>query len=155
MEGPAGEPVIELVLEGGSLTALAKLNGKNYRKMLKNIAEQARATSPWFCKGFCARRPPRAGRLCSRVPGSRSTSKRPGRPGKLRNEARAQIGTFPRWAGYSWRIRSSRQPRKPRGPHRPRGTPSSQSETRLKFSATHCRHVLQVHLRFAAIPRPP
>jgi hypothetical protein len=36
-----------------------------------------------------------------------------------------------------------------------RGTPSSQSETRLKFSATHCRHVLQVRLRFAAIPRPP
>jgi hypothetical protein len=40
MEGPAGEPVIELVLEGGSLTAVAKLNGKNYRKILKNIAEQ-------------------------------------------------------------------------------------------------------------------
>ena len=36
-----------------------------------------------------------------------------------------------------------------------RGTPPSQSETRLKFSATHCRHVLQVRLRFAAIPRPP
>ena len=35
------------------------------------------------------------------------------------------------------------------------GTPPSQSETRLKFSATHCRHVLQVRLRFAAIPRPP
>ena len=40
MEGPAGEPVIELVLEGSSLTALAKLNGKNYRKLLKTIAEQ-------------------------------------------------------------------------------------------------------------------
>ena len=40
MEGPAGEPVLELVLEGGSLTALAKLNGKNYRKLLKTIAEQ-------------------------------------------------------------------------------------------------------------------
>jgi hypothetical protein len=39
MEGPAGEPVIELVLEGSTLTALAQLNGKNYRKMLKNIAE--------------------------------------------------------------------------------------------------------------------
>ena len=43
MEGPAGEPVIELVLEGGSLTALAKLNGKNYRKMLKTVAEQVAA----------------------------------------------------------------------------------------------------------------
>ena len=40
MEGPAGEPVIELVLEGSPLIALAKLNGKNYRKMLKTIAEQ-------------------------------------------------------------------------------------------------------------------
>jgi hypothetical protein len=40
MEGPAGEPIIELVLEGSTLTALAQLNGKNYRKMLKTIAEQ-------------------------------------------------------------------------------------------------------------------
>ncbi len=39
MEGPAGEPIIELVLEGSPLTALAKLNGKNYRKLLKTIAE--------------------------------------------------------------------------------------------------------------------
>jgi hypothetical protein len=39
MEGPAGEPVIELVLEGSTLTVLAKLNGKNYRKMLKTHAE--------------------------------------------------------------------------------------------------------------------
>jgi hypothetical protein len=36
---PVGEPVIELVLEGG-LTARAKINGKNYRRMLKQIAEQ-------------------------------------------------------------------------------------------------------------------
>ena len=35
MEGPAGEPVIELVLEGSPLTALAKLNGKNYRKLVR------------------------------------------------------------------------------------------------------------------------
>ena len=40
MDGPASEPTIELVLEGGALTAQAKLNGKNYRKMLKQIAEQ-------------------------------------------------------------------------------------------------------------------
>ena len=39
MEGPAGEPTLDLVLEGGALTARAKLNGKNYRKMLKQIAE--------------------------------------------------------------------------------------------------------------------
>jgi hypothetical protein len=39
-EGPAGEPIIELVLEGSTLTTLAKVNGKNYRKMLKTIAEQ-------------------------------------------------------------------------------------------------------------------
>jgi hypothetical protein len=39
-EGPAGEPTLELVLEGGSLTARAQLNGKNYRKLLKQVAEQ-------------------------------------------------------------------------------------------------------------------
>jgi hypothetical protein len=39
MDGPAGEPVLDLVLEGGSLTLRAKLNGKNYRKLLKQIAE--------------------------------------------------------------------------------------------------------------------
>jgi hypothetical protein len=43
MEGPAGEPTIDLVLDGGSLTARAKLNGKNYRKMLKQIAEHGAA----------------------------------------------------------------------------------------------------------------
>jgi hypothetical protein len=40
MEGPAGEPTIDLVLEGGALTARAKINGKNYRKVLKQVAEQ-------------------------------------------------------------------------------------------------------------------
>ena len=39
MEGPAGEPILDLVLEGGSLTVRAKLNGKNFRKLLKQIAE--------------------------------------------------------------------------------------------------------------------
>src|SRR3954468_12852230 len=39
MDGPAGEPTIELVLEGGSLTARARINGKNYRKLLKQVAE--------------------------------------------------------------------------------------------------------------------
>ena len=39
MEGPAGEPTLELVLDGTSLTARARLNGKNYRKMLKQIVE--------------------------------------------------------------------------------------------------------------------
>jgi hypothetical protein len=39
MDGPAGEPVLDLVLEGGSLTVRAKINGKNYRKLLKQIDE--------------------------------------------------------------------------------------------------------------------
>jgi hypothetical protein len=39
MEGPAGEPVLDLVLEGGSLTLRARLNGRNYRKLLKQVAE--------------------------------------------------------------------------------------------------------------------
>lgn len=38
-DGPAGEPVLDLVLEGGALTLRAKLNGKNYRKLLKQVAE--------------------------------------------------------------------------------------------------------------------
>src|SRR5918997_1097078 len=38
-DGPAGDPVLDLVLEGGALTVRAKLNGKNYRKLLKQIAE--------------------------------------------------------------------------------------------------------------------
>ena len=40
MDGPAGEPTLDLVLEGGPLTARAQLNGKNYRKLLKQVAEQ-------------------------------------------------------------------------------------------------------------------
>jgi len=39
MEGPAGEPTLELVLDGSPLKAQARLNGKNYRRMLKQIAE--------------------------------------------------------------------------------------------------------------------
>jgi hypothetical protein len=39
MEGPAGEPILDLVLEGGSLTVRAKLNGKNFRKLIKQVDE--------------------------------------------------------------------------------------------------------------------
>src|SRR5262249_20231597 len=39
MEGPAGDPAIDFVLEGGSLTVRAKINGKNFRKMLKQVDE--------------------------------------------------------------------------------------------------------------------
>lgn len=38
-DGPAGEPVLDLVLEGGSLTVRARINGKNYRKLLKQVEE--------------------------------------------------------------------------------------------------------------------
>ncbi len=38
-DGPAGEPVLDLVLEGGSLTLRAKINGKNYRKLIKQVEE--------------------------------------------------------------------------------------------------------------------
>jgi hypothetical protein len=43
VDGPAGEPTIDLVLDGGSLTARARINGKNYRKMLKQVAEAGAA----------------------------------------------------------------------------------------------------------------
>jgi hypothetical protein len=39
MDGPAGEPVLDLVLDGSPLTVQARLNGKNYRKLLKQVAE--------------------------------------------------------------------------------------------------------------------
>ncbi len=42
-DGPAGEPILDLVLDGGALTVRAKLNGKNYRKLLKQIAEHGAA----------------------------------------------------------------------------------------------------------------
>jgi hypothetical protein len=58
MDGPAGEPTIDLVLEGGSLTARAKLNGKNYRKLLKQIAEQGAANVAVVLQGVL--RPPAA-----------------------------------------------------------------------------------------------
>jgi hypothetical protein len=58
MEGPAGEPVIELVLEGSTLTVLAKLNGKNYRKVLKTIAEQGASNVAVVLQGVL--RPPAA-----------------------------------------------------------------------------------------------
>ncbi len=35
MDGPAGEPALDLVLDGGPLTVRAKINGKNYRKLLE------------------------------------------------------------------------------------------------------------------------
>lgn len=37
MEGPAGELTLHLGLEGSPIGLMAKLNGKNYRKMLKTI----------------------------------------------------------------------------------------------------------------------
>ena len=58
MDGPAGEPTIDLVLEGGSLTARAKLNGKNYRRMLKQIDEQGAANVAVLLQGVL--RPPAA-----------------------------------------------------------------------------------------------
>ena len=39
MDGPAGEPTLDLVLGDGALTVRAKLNGKNFRKLLKQVAE--------------------------------------------------------------------------------------------------------------------
>src|SRR5512135_3652067 len=53
---------------------------------------RARMLSLWSCKGSCARRRIRAVRIFSRVPGSRSTSRRPGR---LRHEYPGPDGDFP------------------------------------------------------------
>src|SRR3954466_13875404 len=42
-EGPAGDPVLDLVLEESTLTVRARLNGKNYRKLMKQVAEHGAA----------------------------------------------------------------------------------------------------------------
>jgi hypothetical protein len=39
-EGPPGEPLLELHLEGGTIIS-ARVNGKNYRKMMKTVSEHA------------------------------------------------------------------------------------------------------------------
>ena len=58
LDGPAGEPTLELVLEGGSLTARARLNGRNYRKLLKQVAEQGAGNVAVVLQGVL--RPPAA-----------------------------------------------------------------------------------------------
>jgi hypothetical protein len=58
MEGPAGEPTLDLVLDGTPLTARARLNGKNYRKMLKQIAEHGAGNVVVVLQGVL--RPPAA-----------------------------------------------------------------------------------------------
>src|SRR3954447_2915552 len=55
MDGPAGEPTIELVLDGG-LTAEARINGKNYRKLLKQVAEHGEGNVAVVLQGVL--RPP-------------------------------------------------------------------------------------------------
>jgi hypothetical protein len=58
MDGPAGEPAIELALGGGALMALARINGKNYRKMIKQVAELGAANVAIILQGVL--RPPTA-----------------------------------------------------------------------------------------------
>ena len=58
MEGPAGEPTLELVLAGTPLTARARLNGKNYRKLLKQVAEHGAGNVVVVLQGVL--RPPAA-----------------------------------------------------------------------------------------------
>src|SRR3954451_3866249 len=52
MDGPAGEPVIELALEGSGLLVRAKFNGKNYRKMLRTIDEHGAANVAVVLQGL-------------------------------------------------------------------------------------------------------
>ena len=58
LEGPAGEPTLELALEGSPLTARARLNGKNYRKLLKQVAEHGAGNVVVVLQGVL--RPPAA-----------------------------------------------------------------------------------------------
>lgn len=54
MEGPAGELTLHLGLEGSPICLMAKLNGKNYRKMLKTI-DATMATFPLFSRATWSR----------------------------------------------------------------------------------------------------
>jgi hypothetical protein len=58
MDGPAGVLVVDLVLEGSTLTVRAKINGKNYRRMLKQIDEHGAANVVVVMQGTL--RPPAA-----------------------------------------------------------------------------------------------
>jgi len=58
IDGPAGEPTIDIVLDGGSLTARAKINGKNFRKVLKQVDEHGAANVAVVLQGVL--RPPAA-----------------------------------------------------------------------------------------------
>jgi hypothetical protein len=42
-DGPPGEPTLEVALEGTQLVARARINGRNYRRMLKQVDEQGAA----------------------------------------------------------------------------------------------------------------
>ena len=59
MDGPAGEPEIELVLEGSSLAMRARINGKSFRKVLKQVAEQGAGNVAVVLQGTL--RPPAPG----------------------------------------------------------------------------------------------
>ncbi len=59
-DGPAGDPIVELVLEGGSFRAQARLNGKNYRKVMKMITEHG-AANVSVCLQATLRPPPAKG----------------------------------------------------------------------------------------------
>ena len=84
MDGPAGEPTFDIVLEGGSLTVRAKLNGKNYRKLIKQVARarggEHRAGAPGRAEaaGLAGRPVPAGG---GRVPGGGQGAP-PGRAGR-------------------------------------------------------------------------
>jgi hypothetical protein len=55
-DGPPGDPTLDLVLEGTALAARARLNGRNYRRMLKQVDEQGAANVAVFLQGVL--RPP-------------------------------------------------------------------------------------------------
>jgi hypothetical protein len=84
-DGPAGEPTLDLVLMGTPLTARARLNGKNYRKLLKQVAEQGAGNVVVVLQGML--RPPAAagGPFVLEGAGFQVTIKTP-RPAELAGE---------------------------------------------------------------------
>jgi hypothetical protein len=59
-DGPPGSPTLDVIVGDGALVARAQINGKNYRKLMKLVAEHGAAHVTVALQGLL-RPPPRAG----------------------------------------------------------------------------------------------
>lgn len=81
-DGPPGEPTLVVELEGTGVAAEARINGRNYRRMLKQVDEQGAANVVIVLQGTL--RPPASagGPLVLEGAGFQVTVKAPRPPGE-------------------------------------------------------------------------